>query len=799
MAQVNEIIHKAFILATGHGATAAELQDMINATSNGSNYQPLADLVNEHLNYIASQQGAVNIIKMLATNGLGLDLSNADATYWAGQVESGQMSWADIFVMVIENTTDDFGQTLSNRAEAADSFLSGLISAGAADAFQGPAAENAMREHLQSIDHTQESLDQAKADLDELAASLIEDSADGTFSIDEYNNADPQPESYRLADTAENLAKGENTDVVAGATAIEVTDEDGVSVAGINAIAINGGTLATMIYVLTDSVTNLSKGANSDVVGNAAEIIISNAPVSINNINDIVGNGGELGAMVFELKDTAEDLTAEANAAVVAAAAVVEVEGNAAIADIQTLLALGLELENITYVLEAGATVLGEQDLDDIADLVAIVEQSNNLDVSDVTVEINDEVSVADIQALLGLDLDLENITYALEDNATALGDQDLSNIADLIAIVTGATPPLDVDDVTVTVSDPATIAEISELIDDEDGLGLKLDNITYALKDSVDNLSGADAAIIEGAHAITVDDVTVDQISAIINNASDEADIAYTLKDSAGNLAEADAAIISGAAEITAEGNATVAEISIIVSNGGDLEGVIYAIEDTAAHILAQSAEDITIFTEATEVTANDVDTEYGDFSTFDIDLTLNIADGGQVVTGGSGDDIIIGGDGNDTITGGAGADTLTGGNGADIFVFNAGDTAGFVFDDKVNTGTINTGDQFEAANGETFDVITDFAHGQDQLDLDGIIDTNNTQLLNDKSADFITNLAAGDAHFVSGNYSEASGKFSVENGGTDTLVLYHDGDGNQGIVLLGVGYLSTDDFFIG
>jgi Ca2+-binding RTX toxin-like protein len=62
-----------------------------------------------------------------------------------------------------------------------------------------------------------------------------------------------------------------------------------------------------------------------------------------------------------------------------------------------------------------------------------------------------------------------------------------------------------------------------------------------------------------------------------------------------------------------------------------------------------------------------------------------------------GAGDDSISGGAGNDTIVGGTGKDTLTGGDGADTFVFAAGDS-----------GILAR------------DVITDFAKGTDQIDLD-------------------------------------------------------------------------------
>ena len=66
-----------------------------------------------------------------------------------------------------------------------------------------------------------------------------------------------------------------------------------------------------------------------------------------------------------------------------------------------------------------------------------------------------------------------------------------------------------------------------------------------------------------------------------------------------------------------------------------------------------------------------------------------------GDKLLGGAGNDTLVGGSGADTLTGGAGNDVLTGGGGADHFVFVAGGGA---------------------------DVITDFAPGQDQLDLSAV-----------------------------------------------------------------------------
>lgn len=78
----------------------------------------------------------------------------------------------------------------------------------------------------------------------------------------------------------------------------------------------------------------------------------------------------------------------------------------------------------------------------------------------------------------------------------------------------------------------------------------------------------------------------------------------------------------------------------------------------------------------------------------------------GADSIGGGGGDDQLFGGAGADTLNGGTGADTLHGGGGADVFLFARG--APFPTPDSgVGPGLR--------------DVIADFHHGQDLIDLSG------------------------------------------------------------------------------
>ena len=111
----------------------------------------------------------------------------------------------------------------------------------------------------------------------------------------------------------------------------------------------------------------------------------------------------------------------------------------------------------------------------------------------------------------------------------------------------------------------------------------------------------------------------------------------------------------------------------------------------------------------------------------------------GWDFLFGGVGDDIIFGGNGNDTLIGADGSDELNGGDGADIFVFG------------VNTD----GSQ---------DTITDFAAGQDKIDISALVgDVDHVDLLvsgDSKSSPFSSVLVGSSA--TRGN--AASSRLQIE-----------------------------------
>jgi Ca2+-binding RTX toxin-like protein len=131
----------------------------------------------------------------------------------------------------------------------------------------------------------------------------------------------------------------------------------------------------------------------------------------------------------------------------------------------------------------------------------------------------------------------------------------------------------------------------------------------------------------------------------------------------------------------------------------------------DTASYQFATAAVSVSLATTAAQATGgsgsdtlqnmdNLVGSGFHDTLVGDAQAnTLNGLALNDYLDGGAGNDVLLGGDGTDLLIGGLGQDFLSGGAGSDTFDFNA----------LNETGLTNT----------TWDVISDFVHGTDKLDL--------------------------------------------------------------------------------
>ncbi len=155
----------------------------------------------------------------------------------------------------------------------------------------------------------------------------------------------------------------------------------------------------------------------------------------------------------------------------------------------------------------------------------------------------------------------------------------------------------------------------------------------------------------------------------------------------------------------------------------------------------------------------------------------TLAGGTGNDALHGGGGNDLLIGGFGDDVLEGGAGGDMLIGGSGADIFRFGGMDARARL--------------PVPDCSG---DVVLDFRHGDDKLDLSGFLQ----HFVTPPAADFL-----GDGAFTDGSHMQVR----TEVHGILTLVeiwlpfSQPDGvpaQGNATFTLFGAHPLAADDFIL-
>ncbi len=143
--------------------------------------------------------------------------------------------------------------------------------------------------------------------------------------------------------------------------------------------------------------------------------------------------------------------------------------------------------------------------------------------------------------------------------------------------------------------------------------------------------------------------------------------------------------------------------------------------------------------------------------------DDTVRGGNGNDFLSGNDGNDLLFGDLGNDSLNGGLGKDTMTGGFGVDTFVFNGAN---------------------ESVVGANTDVIVDFVHGEDVIDLRGV--DANVNAAGDQAFSFITTAFTG----VAGQLRYSGGQILGDLDGNKTTDFQ--------ISLTGAPVVTASDFLL-
>ena len=168
---VKKTLHEVIILSFGRVATAIEMTALEGMLGAQGNWAPLYSLVNDYMLGVAARDGEGAALKMIASNGLGLSLTDGEVASFAASIKNGQMTWADIFSLVID-ATNSAGVVLDNRADASYDFLASLATAEKSTFYSGQAVNLATTNLLQGITDLASTLATGKTAFDSLATNL---------------------------------------------------------------------------------------------------------------------------------------------------------------------------------------------------------------------------------------------------------------------------------------------------------------------------------------------------------------------------------------------------------------------------------------------------------------------------------------------------------------------------------------------------------------------------------------------------------------------------------------------------
>jgi len=497
------------------------------------------------------------------------------------------------------------------------------------------------------------------------------------------------------------------------AGAITATTDVTVALAATIDAATNTGANS---YQIVDTAANVL-AASAALLGTDATIVVNDTSMSADTATqlaalDAANNGvaggpnftiaGSGGVGVFTLSDTFTNLTAAANAAVVAAATNLTATGTMTVAQANTLRTAAAAPGEPTYSL---------------SDTYANLATGGTTTTDAVNLTVTNNVTAAqavNVVNTLGGAAGAE--TYTIRDTASGVATVANTNGA----VVSGAT--------SVTVTSAATVAQagfLSELSNLSGGYTVSdtSANVVAALW-TVNGANAADRATLLGATSITVTgNASVAEALGVAGAGRGlytlGAKVSYAVQDTA-------AAIITGLGGIDSAGLTAASAITLNAENVTVNQGVtltalsnfrgfdhdsnaatagVYSISDSAANV--QNA-DGTLINGARLVTANGtVGNDVIDFSAFGR---------GVNVDAGTGNDFVQGTESADVITGGAGVDALTGGSGADSFNFAGGDTgltfaARDIIQDLGGTDVIRSAAGGGAAYAEADGTAIDFA----------------------------------------------------------------------------------------
>lgn len=212
--QTKQLLQELYIFATGQAANTSEMAMIEALVGENGNLDNINKLIDTYINQKAQQHGVVGMVKILANNGMGVTLTDAEANAAIADFSAaGLTTWSSLFQWAAANESI-YGVTLTNRGDAASYFTDALAKSDKTDLFAGTSINTAVSNLLKTISGTLTSVSTAQQGLDELATRLTENGltsavvdgylAGATIFADANGNGVLDPDTEWSATTDEN-------------------------------------------------------------------------------------------------------------------------------------------------------------------------------------------------------------------------------------------------------------------------------------------------------------------------------------------------------------------------------------------------------------------------------------------------------------------------------------------------------------------------------------------------------------------------------------------------------------------
>ncbi|WP_296352133.1 cadherin domain-containing protein, partial [Ramlibacter sp.] len=172
-AAIQATLQKIFVLCAGMPADTQVAASLAQQVADSGSWASVKVLLDSYLGAQASAMGGPALLKLMALQGFGYVLSDAEANGFAAQIASGATSWGALALQVAGSVGGALGDTLTHKADAAEVFTQALYAQNKGGFyFGGPQLLGGVREVLLGVTAQEGTVGEAKASLQALVDHL---------------------------------------------------------------------------------------------------------------------------------------------------------------------------------------------------------------------------------------------------------------------------------------------------------------------------------------------------------------------------------------------------------------------------------------------------------------------------------------------------------------------------------------------------------------------------------------------------------------------------------------------------